>query len=107
MKTLKILFLAELADSYDVEKQLVHALPNIVKTTTCESLQTILQAHLVETVGFVTRLDEVFNTFGEIAKAKTSEATAGLLEEAAAIASEIKTIFGSPTDNFFVCSSAV
>ena len=96
MKTLQDLFLDELADMYDAEKRLVKALPKLAKAATCPNLKTAIQAHLKETEGHVTKLEQVFQCFDEKAKGKTCEATVGLLKEGDEIAAEFK---GSPSIN--------
>ena len=46
MKTLKELFLGELADIYDAEHQLVKALPKMAAAATCTHLQKAILSHL-------------------------------------------------------------
>jgi len=102
MKTLKELFLSELADMYDAEHRITKALPKLVKAATNEELKNALQAHLEETEGHVTKLEQVFAAFGEKPKAKKCEATVGLLKEGDEIASENKN---SPTINAAIISA--
>jgi ferritin-like metal-binding protein YciE len=90
MKTLKTLFLNELADMYDAEHRIIKALPKMIKTATCEKLQEALQHHLEETEGQVTQLDRVFAAFDEKPKAKKCPAMVGILSEGDDIASENK-----------------
>ena len=96
MKTLKDLFLDELADMYDAEQRIARALPKMTKAATCTRLQAALQKHLKETQGQITNLERVFKSIGEKAKGKKCEATVGLLEEGDEIAAEFK---GSPAIN--------
>ena len=96
MKTLKDLFLDELADMYDAERRIVKALPKMAKAATCPDLKAAFQSHLQETEGQVRKLDQVFVSFGLKAKGKTCEATVGLLEEGDELAAEFK---GSPAIN--------
>lgn len=103
MKTLKDLFLDELADMYDAEKRIVKALPKIAKAATCEDLKAAIMAHLEETKGHVTKLEQVFETFEEKAQGKTCEATVGLLKEGDEIAADFK---GSPAINAALVSAA-
>ena len=101
-KTLGDLFLGELADMYDAEHRIVRALPKLVKAATCTRLQAALQKHLKETEGQITKLDQVFKSIGEKAKAKKCEATVGLLKEGDEIAAEFK---GSPAINAALISA--
>jgi len=102
MKTLKVLFLDELADMYDAEQRISRALPKIAKAATSTELQKVIRSHLKETEGHVKKLEQVFQCFGEKAKGKKCEATVGLLEEGEEIASEFK---GSPAINAALISA--
>lgn len=103
MKTLKTLFLDELADIYDAEKRIVKALPKMAKAATCEELRDTFEAHARETEGHVTKLEQVFACFDQKAKGKTCEATIGLLKEGEDIAAEYK---GSPAINAALIAAA-
>jgi len=103
MKTLKNLFLDELADMYDAERRILKALPKMAKAATCPDLKDAFLSHLKETEGHVTKLEEVFQLFDEKAKGKTCEATVGLLREGGEIAADFK---GSPAINAALISAA-
>jgi ferritin-like metal-binding protein YciE len=103
MKTLKDLFLSELADMYDAERRIVKALPKVAKAATCTHLQKAILAHLAETKGHVVKLEQVFECFNQKAKGKTCKATVGLLEEGDEIAADFK---GSPAINAALISAA-
>ena len=103
MKTLKDLFLDELADMYDAEKRIVKALPKMAKAATCDDLKKAIQSHLKETEGHVKKLEQVFQSFDVKAKGQTCEATVGLLEEGDEIAGDFK---GSPAINAGLISAA-
>jgi ferritin-like metal-binding protein YciE len=81
MNTLRETFLEELADIYDAEKQLVKALPKMAKAAENDQLREGFEEHLEQTEEHVQRLEQVFEHFGEKAKAKKCQAMAGLLEE--------------------------
>jgi ferritin-like metal-binding protein YciE len=102
MKTLRDLFLAELADMYDAEQRVVKALPKLAKAATCRDLQKALLTHLHETEGHVTKLERVFKSFGEKPRGTKCEATVGLLKEGGELAKENK---GSPTINAAIISA--
>ena len=78
----------ELKDIYSAEKQLLKALPKMVKKASSEELRSALEEHLNVTKNQVTRLEEVFETLGKPAKAKTCKAMQGLIEEATEIMEE-------------------
>jgi ferritin-like metal-binding protein YciE len=73
--------LDEIRDLYHAEKQLVKALPKMVKAAAHEDLREAFQAHLEETREQVTRLEEVFAAMGEKVKAKPCHGMMGIVEE--------------------------
>ena len=103
MKTLKDLFLDELADMYDAERRILKALPKLAKAATCADLKQAFQSHLKETEGHAKKLEQVFQSFDKKAKGKTCEATVGLLKEGDEIAAEFK---GSPALNAALIAAA-
>ncbi len=103
MKTLKNLFLNELADMYDAERRVVKALPKMAKAATCEELRKVIQAHTKESEGHVTKLDLVFQAFDEKPRLNKCEATVGLLEEGDEVMVEFN---GSPAINAGLVSIA-
>jgi ferritin-like metal-binding protein YciE len=62
LNTLSDIFEDELRDVYDAEKQILKALPKVIKAVTSETLRDALSRHLEETRGHVERLDEVFSS---------------------------------------------
>ena len=86
--SLKTLLEEELKDIYSAEKQLLRALPKMVKKASSPELKSALQEHLEVTEGQVERLEEVFTALGKPAKAKTCKAMQGLIEEATEMMSE-------------------
>jgi ferritin-like metal-binding protein YciE len=103
MKTLKDLFLDELADMYDAERRIVKALPKMARAATCDKLKKAIEFHLKQTEGHVTKIEQVFQSFDRNAKGKTCEATVGLLKEGDEIAADFK---GSPAINAALISAA-
>jgi ferritin-like metal-binding protein YciE len=103
MKTLKDLFLNELADMYDAERRIVKALPKMAKAATCDELKAAIQSHLKETEGHVKKLEQLFQCFDVKAKGQTCEATVGLLAEGDEIAAEFKN---SPAINAALIAAA-
>jgi ferritin-like metal-binding protein YciE len=104
MKTLKDLFLDELADMYDAENRIIKALPKMAKAATCTHLRDAFLSHLRETEGQVKKLDQVFHSFDiHKPRSKKCAATVGLLEEGDEIAADFK---GSPAINAALISAA-
>lgn len=81
MSKLREVFLDELADVYDAEKQLVKALPKLAKAAQHEDLRTAFESHLEQTEQHVNRLEQVFEQFGEKPRGKKCKAMQGLVEE--------------------------
>jgi ferritin-like metal-binding protein YciE len=81
MSKLREVFLDELADLYDAEKQLVKALPKMAKAAEHEDLRTAFESHLEQTEQHVNRLEQVFEQFGEKPRGKKCKAMQGLVEE--------------------------
>jgi ferritin-like metal-binding protein YciE len=103
MSALNKLFLAELADRYDSEKQLVQAIPKLTKLATCKALQEHFQCHLKKTEGHVKKLETVFKAFDAKVTAKKCETTVGLVKEGEHLAADFK---GSPAINAALISVA-
>lgn len=72
----------ELRDIYSAERQLVKALPKMVKKATCENLTKAFSDHLAQTVQHVARVETAFEDTGKEPKVKKCEAMAGLIKEA-------------------------
>ncbi|GAA5505752.1 ferritin-like domain-containing protein [Novipirellula caenicola] len=82
MKTLADAFYDELRDALSAEKQLVKALPKLVKNASSDKLKKALENHLHETEQQVERVEKAFEETGKTARAKTCEAMKGLITEA-------------------------
>jgi ferritin-like metal-binding protein YciE len=87
-KTLHELFVEELCDSYDSEKQLVKALKKMVGAAKDPDLKAAFSGHLEETMGHVSVLEEVFGLLDMKPKGKHSNGTAGIIKEASGDADE-------------------
>jgi ferritin-like metal-binding protein YciE len=79
--TLDELFLDEIRDLYDAEKQLVKALPKMAKAASSDGLRQAFTSHLQETEGHVGRLEQIFEELGQKARGKKCTAMAGLISE--------------------------
>ena len=83
MHNLKELLTEELKDLYSAEKQIVKALPKIIRGAASAELKAAIQGHLEVTKAQVTRLEEVFGELEEKPKAKHCKGMEGLLKEGA------------------------
>jgi ferritin-like metal-binding protein YciE len=88
IESLNELLAEELKDIYSAEKQLLRAMPKMAKKATSPELKTALQEHLEVTKRQIERLEQVFQSLGKPAKAKTCKAMQGLIEEATEIMEE-------------------
>jgi ferritin-like metal-binding protein YciE len=80
-KNLHDLFLNELADVLDAEKQLGKALPALAEACRSQELRAAFDSHLEETKQQITRLEQVFKSLEEPVAIKSCKAMRGLLEE--------------------------
>jgi ferritin-like metal-binding protein YciE len=79
--TLQDLLVKELSDIYSAEKQILQALPKMVKAANAPELRQAFEHHLEETKGQVDRLDRVFAEMGEKPKRVKCKGMEGLIEE--------------------------
>jgi ferritin-like metal-binding protein YciE len=82
------LFLNELKDVYNAEKQLVAALPRMAKAAQSPKLQQAITKHLRETEGHVKRLEQILQSLGEALRGKKCKGMEGLIEEGKEILEE-------------------
>lgn len=88
LKTLNDFFIEELKDLYSAEKQILKALPKMIKGATSQELKDALQNHLEETENQVKRLTEISQNLGKGLTGKKCKAMEGLLEEGAELLKE-------------------
>ena len=82
MESLRELYLDELKDLYSAEKQLVKALPKMVKNASNPQLKKAFSDHLDQTEGHVERLEKIFDMLDETGRGKKCKGMEGLIEEA-------------------------
>ncbi|HEY7636984.1 MAG TPA: ferritin-like domain-containing protein [Gemmatimonadales bacterium] len=88
LESLQDLFVNELKDIYNGEKQLVAALPRMAKSAESPQLRDAITKHLRETEGHVQRLETIFESLGKKAQGKRCKGMAGLMEEGKEIMEE-------------------
>jgi ferritin-like metal-binding protein YciE len=81
VKTIEELFIHELSDIYNAEKQLTKALPKLARAATYPDLKEAFESHLEETQGQVDRIDQVVERLGIRLKRIKCAAMEGLVEE--------------------------
>ena len=88
MENLQDLMKEDLKDVLHAEKQLIKALPKMIKTASNPQLQEAFQNHLEETKVQAERVEQVMEMMGMPVKTKTCKAMQGLLEEGKEVMSE-------------------
>jgi len=82
------LYVDELRDIYNAEKQLTRALPKMAKAASSDKLREGFLEHLEQTKGHVDRLDQIFDALGERSSGKKCVGMEGLVEEGSEIMDE-------------------
>jgi ferritin-like metal-binding protein YciE len=81
LESLEKLFVEELRDIYNGEKQLLAALPRMAKAAESPELEQAFTKHAKETEGQVQRLERVFKELGQAVRGKQCKGLQGILEE--------------------------
>ena len=86
--TLHDMFIDELRDTYDAEKQLTKALAKLAKASSNPKLRQAFESHLQETQGQIDRLEQIFESLDEKVRGKHCDGIAGIIEEGKSIMDE-------------------
>ena len=81
LNTLQDVFVDQIHDLQDAERQLVEALPKMAGAASTDKLREAFEHHLAETRGHVERLNEIVATNGIQPGTETCEAMKGLIKE--------------------------
>jgi ferritin-like metal-binding protein YciE len=81
MKTLRDLFVDQVKDLYNAEKQITKALPEMEKNSASKELKEAFQKHMKETENHLSRLEKVFKELHMEPKGKMCKAIQGILKE--------------------------
>lgn len=81
MESLRDLYLEELKDVYNAEKQLLKALPRMARAATHDELRSAFEDHLNVTEEQVRRLETIFDDLGKPARGKKCMGMEGLIAE--------------------------
>src|SRR5256885_3489500 len=103
MNDLHELFISELSDIYDAEKQLIKALPKMAKKAESEELQNAFEMHLEQTRKQKERLDQVFEAVDARPKRKHCKGMEGLIKEGEEVAEELADT--SALDAGLICAT--
>ncbi len=101
-ENLQELFVNEVRDIYDAEKQLTKALPKMAKAAESDELRAAFEEHLDVTRAQVGRLEQVFKLLGMAARGKPCEGMKGLIAEGEEVMEEME---GSTLDAALIASA--
>ncbi len=89
-KTLEDLYVDELRDLYSAERQILMALPKMIKAATHEELKEAFELHLLQTVTHVERIERIFSDLDGTPKGKKCRGMEGVIEEGAELIDKAK-----------------
>lgn len=81
MATLHDLYVEQLHDMYDAEKQIMDALPKMERAANSSSLREGFQEHRQQTEEQIKRLEQIFKSLDIAAKGEKCEAMQGIVKE--------------------------
>lgn len=93
LENLQQLYLKELRDLYDAEKQITEALPKLINAATNPELKSGLQEHLEVTKTQISRLEQIFQSLNEKPTGETCKGMKGVIKEG----DEIVSAGGDPS----------
>jgi ferritin-like metal-binding protein YciE len=101
--SLEELFVHELRDTLDAERQLLKALPKMAKAATSDELQAAFEEHESVTEEQVGRLETIFKSLGKAARGKHCPGMEGIVEEGNELITEEEP--GVPLDAALICAA--
>ena len=81
LETLKDLYIHELKDLYSAEKQIIKALPKMVKAATNKQLAAGFEEHFEQTKEHVARLEQILTSYDESTRGPKCQGMEGLIKE--------------------------
>lgn len=81
MKALEDLFICELAELYDAERQIVKALPRMAKAANNKALRSAFETHLSQTERHVQRLEKIFSVIGREPAGESSDPISQIVKQ--------------------------
>jgi ferritin-like metal-binding protein YciE len=103
IESLQDLFVHELKDILDAERQITKALPKMIKAAENEDLQAALEDHLHVTEEQIGRLETIFESLDKAARGKHCPGMEGLLKEGEEMIKEEDT--SSHLDAAMICAA--
>ena len=81
LESLKTLYVEQLRDLMDAEKQILKALPTMAKKSSHPGLKSAFQQHEAQTKTHVQRLDQIFQQLGQSSSGPACEGMKGIIAE--------------------------
>jgi len=103
ISNLEDLFLHELRDTLDAERQLVKALPKMARAASSEELQAAFEEHLGVTETQIERLETIFKTMKKAVRGKHCPGMEGIVSEAEELIKEEEA--GPALDAALICAA--
>jgi ferritin-like metal-binding protein YciE len=103
IENLEDLFVHELRDVLDAERQLLKALPKMAKSATSEELKAAFEEHASVTEKQVGRLETIFKSLDKAARGKHCPGMEGLIAEGDELMKEEEA--GAPLDAALICAA--
>jgi len=88
-KTIEDLYIQEMKDLYDGEKQILRALPKMAKASTSEKLRAAFEQHLEQTRKQVERLEQIFEKHNQKPTGKKCTGMQGIIEEGSELMGDV------------------
>jgi ferritin-like metal-binding protein YciE len=88
LDSLENLFVHEIKDLINAERQLVEALPKMAKGATSTALKEAIEDHLEQTKVHVERLEQIFANLGKAARGEHCKGMEGLIAEGSKLLEE-------------------
>ena len=88
LETLKDLYIYELKDLHNAEKQLTKALPKMAKAASNQQLAEGFKEHLEQTEEHVNRLEQILESLDQSTRGRKCKGMEGLIEEGSEIIEE-------------------
>ena len=85
---LKELYIMELRDTYDAEKQITKALPKMAKAASSSQLRSAFEQHLEQSKNHLERLEQIFEDLDESPSGESCDGMEGLIAEGSDIIDE-------------------
>jgi ferritin-like metal-binding protein YciE len=86
LDSLETLFVEELKDLYNVENQVIGALPKMVEAATSPQLKNAFQEHIESSKRQKSRIEQIFHQLGKEPEQRRSEGISGIIAEGQVLA---------------------